>query len=355
MENILSPEKINYGRQIELDVARGLAIAYMVLGHAFELFTGYLFKKTLLSYIISSLGAPPAAAVFMFLMGVGIVYSKRASAPFLFKRGIMILVLAYGLGLFRDLIPSYISYLVKGDPEILKEGFHEMLGADILQFAGVTFLFFSVAIKLKLKAWQVVSCALVFSTIDIILGERTTGIFGLNVVAGLFWGAWEKAWFPFFSWIFFPVAGYVFGIFLIHCADKTGMYKRTLVTSALAFIPLFIFGYSYGIGYGAIGEDYQHFYYQHDFFGNMVLTVFVLFWISLLYFVTLSLKNCSFNTLKRWSKNVTEIYVIHWIILRILRHIIEGSLSVWVIIIMSAVILMVSDLLAILYQKLKMT
>ena len=40
---------------------------------------------------------------------------------------------------------------------------------------------------------------------------------------------------------------------------------------------------------------------------------------------------------------------------KILRHIIEGSLSVWVIIIMSAVILMVSDLLAILYQKLKMT
>ena len=158
----------------------------MVLGHAFELFTGYLFKKTLLSYIISSLGAPPAAAVFMFLMGVGIVYSKRASAPFLFKRGIMILVLAYGLGLFRDLIPSYISYLVKGDPEILKEGFHEMLGADILQFAGLLFSFCGHKVEIKSMAGCLVRPC--FSTIDIILGERTTGIFGLNVVAGLFWG-----------------------------------------------------------------------------------------------------------------------------------------------------------------------
>ena len=165
-----------------------------------------------------------------------------------------------------------------------------MLGLIFSSFAGVTFLFFSVDIKLKLKAWQVVSCALVFSTIDIILGERTTGIFGLNVVAGLFWGAWEKAWFPFFSWIFFPVAGYVFGIFLIHCADKTGMYKRTTGHERSCLYPIVHFGYSYGMVMEPLAKTINIFIISMTFW-NMVLTVFLPSAISLLYLLsTLSLE-----------------------------------------------------------------
>ena len=36
----------------------------------------------------------------------------------------------------------------------------------------------------------------------------------------------------------FPVAGYIFGIILMHCKDKTKMYKRILIMSALLLIPL---------------------------------------------------------------------------------------------------------------------
>ena len=172
-------------------------------------------------------------------------------------------------------------------------------------------------------------------------------------MAGLLWGTWEKAWFPFFSWIFFPVAGYIFGLFLIHCADKTSMYRRLLILNVLGLIPLIILCYNYRIDFGAFGEQYQQHYYHQDLFGNIVFTVFSLFWISLLYFVTLFFKSCRFTTLKRWSSNVTEIYVIHWIILGIIRQLIAGPLDLWVIVLMSAAILIVSDLLAILYLKLK--
>jgi uncharacterized membrane protein len=361
MESIFSPQKVNYERQLELDIAKGLAIAFMILVHVFELFTEYPFPETISTYIIAFLGSPPAAPVFMLLLGVGIVYSRKTSAAYLFKRGIIILILAYVLGLCRDVIPSFVSYLIRSDIEIFKDGVTELLGVDILQFAGLTFLFFSLVIKLKLKIWQIVACMLVLNTTGAILGETSTGIFGLDVLAGLFWGSWDKSWFPFFSWIFFPVAGYVFGTFLMHCKNKTNMYLRILAISALLLIPFIILSYNYNVEFGAFGEHYQEQYYHQDLFGNIVFTIFALFWISLLYFLTLAFKNCrfktlkefKFSTLKRWSKNITEIYFIHWIILGILCQVIVESLNVWVIVIISATVLIVSDLIAYLYMKFK--
>ncbi|OQB16073.1 MAG: Acyltransferase family protein [Firmicutes bacterium ADurb.Bin193] len=354
MENIFSSQKVNCGRQSELDIAKGLAIAFMVLVHTFELFSGDPFPQTASSHIIEFLGSPPAAPVFMLLLGVGIVYSKRTSAAFLFKRGIIILIMAYALGLFRDVIPSFISSVINEDSEIFKDGVLELLGVDILQFAGLTFLFFALVIKLKLKIWQIFSCAIVFSAIGAILGETSTGIFGLDVLAGLFWGSWDRSWFPFFSWIFFPVSGYIFGTVLMHCNNKTDMYKRILIISAVLLIPLTVLSYNYGIKFGAFGDLWQQQYYHQDLFGNIVLTVFSLFWISLLYFLTLPFKNRGFNTLSRWSKNVNQIYIAHWIILGILVYIfMEGPLSIRTIVGMSAVILIASDLIAYLYLKLK--
>lgn len=353
MENIYTSQKINSGRQLELDIARGLAIAFMVLVHIFELFIIRPFPNTASTHIIAFLGSPPAAPVFMLLLGVGIVYSKRTSASFLFKRGIVILILAYTLGLFRDVVPSFVSSLINSDVEILKEGVFEMLGVDILQFAGLTFLFFALVKKLNLKIWHIVLLVLIFSTAGALLGEISTGNFWLDILAGLFWGSWDRSWFPFCSWIFFPVSGYIFGTFLIHCSNKTKMYKRILLISAAALIPLTILSYNYNIEFGAFGEHYQQQYYHQDLFGNIIFTIFSLFWISLLYFVTLPFKNYNFSTLKRWSKNVNQIYITHWIILGILCHIISFPLKVWVILLMTAAVIIISDLIAYLYLKIK--
>jgi ABC-type tungstate transport system substrate-binding protein len=81
-----------------------------------------------------------------------------------------------------------------------------------------------------------------------------------------------------------------------------------------------------------------------------VITVFALFWISLLYFVV----RFKFSTLKRWSKNVTEIYMVHWVILGILYYlVISNPLNIWAMLILTAAVLLVSDLIAHLYLKFK--
>lgn len=76
MGKIFTNEKVNCGRQRELDVAKGLAVIFMVLVHVYEVYGGSV-EGTTFSHVVEFLGSPPAAPVFMFLLGVGVVYSRK--------------------------------------------------------------------------------------------------------------------------------------------------------------------------------------------------------------------------------------------------------------------------------------
>ena len=88
MTYLFSTEKINSGRQKELDFAKGLAIIFMIIVHVNEVYQNSNLEGGIYNRFIEFIGSPPAAPIFMFLLGVGIVYSKNISANILFNRGI---------------------------------------------------------------------------------------------------------------------------------------------------------------------------------------------------------------------------------------------------------------------------
>jgi len=73
-------EKVNTGRQLELDIAKALSIIFMIFVHAIMVIPA--FNNTLSSgylFVVGNiLGRPCAAPVFMFCMGVGLVYSRHS-------------------------------------------------------------------------------------------------------------------------------------------------------------------------------------------------------------------------------------------------------------------------------------
>ena len=73
MSNLFSNEKVNVGRQAELDVAKALSIIFMVFLHAIMVVKGYnVGLSPTYDFVISNvLGRPYAAPIFMFCMGVG--------------------------------------------------------------------------------------------------------------------------------------------------------------------------------------------------------------------------------------------------------------------------------------------
>ena len=72
-------EKVNTGRQIEMDIAKGFAVFCMIAVHVLGSLARQEEAHTLYGGIIEFLGTLPAAPVFMFTLGAGIVYSKKCA------------------------------------------------------------------------------------------------------------------------------------------------------------------------------------------------------------------------------------------------------------------------------------
>jgi len=144
ISNNLNP--INY-RFKDFDLARGIAIVFMILQHSFWVFGKYptsnLFDSIIIEIAISLGGF--SAPVFMILMGLFFGFKKENSVKYGLLRGIKLICLGYVLNIFRFVLPFSIgTELMLIDYPVLFEGFSspiwEIFFLDILQFAGLALI-----------------------------------------------------------------------------------------------------------------------------------------------------------------------------------------------------------------------
>ena len=352
MTYLFSTEKINSGRQKELDFAKGLAIIFMIIVHVNEVYQNSNLEGGIYNRFIEFIGSPPAAPIFMFLLGVGIVYSKNNSANILFKRGIYLFSLGYILNFFRDFIPYMLLSIKYADPSYKVEAIDSLFGIDILPFAGLTFLFFALMKKLNLKDKFLPLIWCLLAATNILIRDISFHNDFANSILGLIWGTDDYSWFPFLSWIAYPILGYLFANLLIRCKNKKVFYKNCLVSSLALLIPLLIYAYINDVHFGAFGEMYQETYYHHDFMGNIILGTFSIFWISLLSFIVDYLPEYLNVVFIRFSKNSSKMYCIHWILLGYSMLFLNiESYGPIVILLISAIFTLLTDILCILITK----
>ena len=110
---VFSKDEVNTGRQIELDIAKGFAILFMIWVHTAETFSA----GTGLGYEIvdNFLGGPFAAPVFMVCMGIGMRYGRKTDVKDFVKRGIELLVIGLILNIFRYVLPMLTVYAFSGE------------------------------------------------------------------------------------------------------------------------------------------------------------------------------------------------------------------------------------------------
>lgn len=310
--NILEKKIVNNGRQIELDIAKGLAILFMIAVHIqSELGDPYI-STTIIGGIIDFFGTIPAAPVFMFLLGTGIVFSKKNEPKTLIKRGFKIIGLGYLLNIVRTII-VFLPPLLFGDiSSYTSELIVSLVNIDILQFAGLAFMFFGLVKKMNLKLNHMVILVIIISLLNYSLLKLQTENYILAAITGLFWGSNELAAFPFTTWIFYPVAGFCFGEILMRQENKDVFYKKIFFVFATLLCLLIVITYKFSISSGLMTEVS---YYHHTLFSNILFTSFVLVWISLLFYIKKFIPVLVQDVLKRWSLNVNSIYIIHWIII----------------------------------------
>jgi len=311
-------ERINTGRQVELDVAKVFAILYMVTIHVYEEMSVVRYwarQDSLFRGILEFVGGPLAAPVFMFAMGVGMVYTKRRTPRAFAMRGLRLLAAAYLLNIVRMTIPFYMARLA-GDSWGSWTVVDTIGLVDILQFAGMAFLLTALLEKWKAGRWGILAVALVLQGIGILMLHSFDEMPSAAQYAfGLLFHTNTNVSFPLTLWYVYPAFGLCFGEYLQTVGDKKAMYKRVAVLSAAGLLALSAgmkhMGWSLLDNFALAGDAY---YIQH-----LPQTLWTLCVIGLQLFVcfriSLLLSKPVAAGAEFISRRLNTIYLIQWVII----------------------------------------
>ena len=222
----LADEKVNTGRQPEIDMTKAVIIILMIVVHSFQ---GFLQNSGFLTNAIYNTGYINGAAAFMICMGIGMRYSRRQDPKDTALRGIALLTVGQLLNLLRTGFPGLIAFLATGEqtfvPFIL-----DTFQSDIMTFAGLAFLLMALLKKLKLRdGWilaigAVMNCLtlLLFSTAEVTEEFLPRRFLNLFIKTG-------DSLFPLGSYFFFVTVGYMIGGIYPRIADKRRLANRVLL------------------------------------------------------------------------------------------------------------------------------
>ncbi|GGG81530.1 heparan-alpha-glucosaminide N-acetyltransferase domain-containing protein [Paenibacillus radicis (ex Gao et al. 2016)] len=346
--------KKNVGRQNELDVARGLAVIFMVLIHMLlELSNRSTQEESIYGILTQLLGGVPAAPVFMFLLGVGIIYSRKNTPGLLVKRGLTLVAAGYILNLFRSVIPAWINTFLGFESPVAVSNlvYENLFYIDILQFAGLAMLFFAVSLYFNFSIREYMLVLLLFMIFNLFMLPYIP-YYEATAVApftALLFGN-DFSYFPFFTWIAYPIGGYLFGTYLIQTGNKFEFYKRVFKVTSIILVAysVCVVLFNFPTGYESDSS-----YYHHTIIVNLVYILFILFWISILYFISNKLHGLGWTFLKSASALTTEIYFIHFLFIGLYAVLIHQKLGLGSTLLLTVLTYVFSHYMAYLFVKLK--
>ena len=354
MSKLFSNIDVNDGRQIEWDYAKVFAIFAMIFVHflAFCTFSqidyGYVEEYL---FILTQSSAP----IFMFAMGIGMVYTRHDSTKEFIVRGIKLLL----LGLVINTM-YFLSNYAAGVP--LEYSLLSFLANDILQFAGITVIVVGIFKKLGLSYTQMLLVGISLSLIVSYHPDVTLHNMYLNQLLGNFietTGQNIVSCFPFLNWFIIPAAGMLFGNDLKRCNDKDKLYKLILMYTSITTIILLILGFitregMFAITGGTVPEKLSYLHLSTQ--DIILLIVIILLAGSLFYFLSKRASPKINNFITRTSKNVTSIYLIQWALILSLTYInqfidVESNMILRILTFLAVIIF--SVVMAEGYQKIK--
>ena len=309
MEKLFVDQKINTGRQPELDLAKCSAIFFMIFLHCYFAMSYFPYDISLFLErgIAQLVGGPFAAPVFMFAMGVGMVYSRNQEPRYLIVRGIKLLQLGF-------FVPHFLAGNLMNDWDRFPIANGLLLFCiDILAFAGMAFMLVGILKKLKVSARGMVIVSLILSLIGWFARFHDFGSNVANLIAGYFVGsAGGFTAFPLFNWFIFPAVGLLFGEYYMRCTDKNKLLRLWplgLVVSVAYFV------ISWFLPKGFLSE--MHLYWFMTTYDALFCLICIYGVIGACYVLSKHLPEGAIRFFSKSSSNLNTIYVIQWFIIPI--------------------------------------
>ena len=295
-----------------LDLARGLAVVFMIGVHVLWHWGAPDTWTSPIGQVISLLGGPTAAPVFMFLMGASLAFSSRTSFRSLAVRGLWLLWLGYLLNVLRGVVPAYLG-LEAGivTPEQIAPftlpwlattvDVHHMAGLSLIALGGLR-----VAARPG-WAWLALAAGIV------VAGPFLRGLeFGtplLDAPLTPMLGGAPNVYYAVVPWIAYPLVGGVFGSLVARAPDRARVFRF----GALAGVALCGAGIALFVLAPPTFDVNTYWRMPPPYF--VAITGLVLVW---LYACDLAVRhvraNRAFDFLYGWSGRVIAIYFTHWLV-----------------------------------------
>lgn len=313
---IFSKEAVNAGRQNEFDWAKAFAIIWMVIIHVYERMSTInteVIPDSAFRIILEFLAGPAAAPVFMFSMGVGMVYSRHSTSGQMAIRGVKLLRNAYLLNFFKGFILLMIGYWL--GQSIPMPPIAGLLYVDILQFAGCAFLTIALMKKLRFSLPVMVAATFIFQILGQWIGGLTINSVWLRYLLAPFALTHEYSSFPLFLWLFYPVAGMVFANVLMHVKDKGKFYGILLGIGVVGLTVSTVIYRMAGIDIREMFMVADKTYYKQTFLHYIWTTFVIMIVMAVCYFLSAYVKiQPVLSAVKYMGSNLNIIYVIQWLL-----------------------------------------
>jgi uncharacterized membrane protein len=298
------------------DLARGLAILFMIGVHVLWHWGAPETWTTPIGQVISFLGGPTAAPVFMFLMGASLAFSSRTSFSSLAIRGLWLFWLGYLLNFLRGVIPAYLGLEARlVTPEQIAPftlpwlattvDVHHMAGLSLIALAGLR-----VVTRRPGWVWVTLAAAVVLA------GPFLRGLeFGTPLLDGPLTpvlGGAPNVYYAVIPWIAFPLVGAGYGAVMARAGDARGrirVFRRGALLGAVLC--------AVGIGLFVVAPPSfdVNTYWRMPPPYFVAITGLVLVW---LWGCDLAVRhvraNRAFTFLYGWSANVIAVYFTHWVV-----------------------------------------
>lgn len=316
-------KELNTGRQFEIDVVRAACVIVLIVYHVFEMVTtareGPLFLKLAVYYAGNTL-----TGLFIFCMGIGIVYTTHGTPAAFAKRGIKLLLQGHLLvfccaGFFLLISRNYVN----------EEDIYTLFATDILAFAGLVFLLTSLLTKLKFRPWHFLAVALAFQAVAAVFSGTfdESHLVVRYLIGTLFYpGSPDISSFPLFPFFIYVAFGMVYAEMLKRTANKRYFYLRSAICGvAVCSILSIIYKI---IRFDIIESSFYDAYHASVFPAAIWYISQSVVWIAICYPVSLILKGKARNAVVYLSRNITNIYVIQWPLFQLLFFVmIQKSIS----------------------------
>ncbi|WP_276680829.1 heparan-alpha-glucosaminide N-acetyltransferase domain-containing protein [Empedobacter brevis] len=303
-------------RFIPIDVIKTIAVFIMIFIHVLIMYASEAtilsnFSKWLL-FILEGIGAP----AFIFCMGVSIVLSDKKNAATILKRGIKLFITGYILNILKfyptikllQVFPEafFTDTNRLNDTEGLI-GF--LLIGDILQFAAIAYIICSFIMPyIRLFPYLgIILCISIF-----IIAPQLYHYENSSYLLSFIYGKSHQVYFPLFPWIGFSFLGLSIGIWIENLKLKQKISYLFLFLTVVGVI-LFISGF-HSFDY-SINQYFSTDYYHRTTGILIMYSGELLLLLSLIYFVSYKLSKEALRFFVFCSKNVTNIYIIQWILI----------------------------------------